>query len=172
MAVLTGALGQRTSSPLCRDLATGIPRAFGLSISSWISAGPAARWPMFVVIDAKGLWTKIEAEYKTEKRGAIYIRQLMEILTRTNSRVFWVNSGHMISDALTKLSTKPDVRIDLLLYVLEHGLIRITYCEHSWRRELAAKGGGRLEPLQILNPDLWNHPGDTDYDTPTGRPDS
>ena len=126
---------------------------------------------MFVVIDATGLWTKLEAEYKTEERGAIYVRQLMEFLTRTNSRVFWVNSGHMVADALTKLSTKPDVQMDLLYYVLEHGVIRITYCEHSWRRGLAAKGGGRLVPLNILDPVLWNPPEDGEYDTPTGRHD-
>ena len=79
-----------------------------------------------IVIDAKGLWTKIQAEWKTEKRGTIYIRRLMEVLTRIGARVFWVNSGHMICDGLTKLSTKsPPPNIDLLLHVLQTNEQRI-----------------------------------------------
>ena len=76
------------------------------SVSSWLQMGPKTRWPLCIVIDAKGLWTHIQQEYKTEKRAAIYIREMMEILVRCGARVFWVNSGHMVCDSLTKLSVK------------------------------------------------------------------
>ena len=85
-----------------------------------------------VVIDAKGLWTHIQQEYKTEKRPAIYIREMMEILVRCCATVFWVSSGHMVCDSLTKLSVK-DPGLELLYYVLEQAEVRITYCNHSWK---------------------------------------
>ena len=110
----------------------------------------------------QGLWTKIQSEYKTEKRGTIYIRQLMETLTRIGAKVYWVNSGHMVADALIKMSTK-DAQLDLLLYVLQHGLIRITYCEGSWRKELKSKKG-HLEELSVLDPVVWNPPNDGEFD--------
>ena len=75
------------------------------SISAWLSG--SHRCHVYVVIDAKGLWTKIQSEWKTEKRGTIYIRRLMEILTRTGAKVYWVNSGHMLSDGLTKCRQSP-----------------------------------------------------------------
>ena len=61
------------------------------SISPWLT-GNGPRVPVFVVIDAKGLWTKIQAEHKTEKRGTIYVRRMMEILNRIGAKVYWVNS--------------------------------------------------------------------------------
>jgi hypothetical protein len=134
------------------------------SVGRWLDDGP--RTTFVVVIDAKGLWTKIQAEYKTEKRGTIYIRRLMETLTRTKARVYWVNSGHMIADGLTKLSNKnPVPNLDLLVYVLEHGAIRITYCTESWRKEMATSKAGTLHELRITDPHLWNPPQENKYDT-------
>ena len=52
---------------------------------------------MFIVFYAK-------QQHKAEKRGAIYVRRMMEVLFRVQARVYWVNSGHMITDGLTKLS--------------------------------------------------------------------
>ena len=103
------------------------------SVSSWLQQGPRTRWALCIVIDAKGLWTHIQQEYKTEKRSAIYIREMMEILVRCCARVFWVNSGHMVCDSLTKLSVKAP-GLDLLYYVLEQAEARITDCVHSWKR--------------------------------------
>ena len=71
----------------------------------------------------------------------------------------------MVSDSLTKLSTKsPPPAIDLLLYTLDTNEIRITYCEGSWRRELAQKKAGRLEQLDLMHPSGWNPTAETDYD--------
>ena len=58
------------------------------SISKWLTKG--ARVPLLVIIDAKGLWTNIQNEWKKEKRGTIYVRRMMEILFRVNARVYWV----------------------------------------------------------------------------------
>ncbi len=64
-----------------------------------------------MIIDAKVLWTKIWAEYKTEKRRT---------MSRTGARVYWVTSGHLIADGLTKASHKnPSPNINVLYYVLE-----------------------------------------------------
>ena len=121
---------------------------------------------MLIVIDAKGLWTKIQNEWKTEKRGTIYVRRMMEIMFRIGARVYWVNSGHMLADGMTKLSTKSQPpNLDLLLHVLETNDVRITYCEGSWRKELQSRSAGKLEELPLLNPLSWNPPEDTDYDT-------
>lgn len=134
------------------------------SIGKWLSKG--TRVHLFVIIDAKGLWTKIQNEWKTEKRGTIYVRRLMEILFRIGARVYWVNSGHMLADGMTKLSTKsPPPNMDLMLHVLETNDVRITYCEGSWKRELQSRSAGRLEELPLLNPNAWNPPGDTSHDT-------
>ena len=46
----------------------------------------------------------------------------------------WTNAGHQLADALTKLSTA-GARLDLLLAVIEQGVLRITYSEVSGRRE-------------------------------------
>ena len=62
----------------------------------------------------------------------------MEILTRARANVFWVNSGHMIADGLTKASTKtPSPNLDLLCYALEYGAVCIAYCTDNWRKEMA-----------------------------------
>ena len=96
------------------------------------------RGMLFMVTDAKGLWTKIQSEHKTEKRGTIYVRRTMS-LQRTKAKVYWVNAGHMVADALTKASHKsPAPNIDLLLPVLKTNEVRITYCEGSWRKEFAS----------------------------------
>ena len=93
----------------------------------------------------------------------------METLTRTQAKVYWVNSGHMIADGLTKLSNKnPVPNLDLMIYVLENGLIRITYCTESWRKEMAAKKAGTLHELEILDPRMWNLPEENEYDTFSG----
>ena len=94
---------------------------------------------MFVVVDAKGLWTNIQAYHKTEKRGTIYIRRMMDILNRVGATVyFWVNSGHMLADCMTKLSAKQQPpATDLMLYTLDSNMIRIMYCEGSWKRNWA-----------------------------------
>lgn len=133
-------------------------------VSRWLLEGPRA--PLFIVIDAKGLWTKIQNEWKTEKRGTIYVRRLMEILTRIGAKVYWVNSGHMLADGLTKLSSKsPAPNIDLLLYVLTTNDVRITYCEGSWKKELSSRSAGKLQELSLLDPTTWNPPEDSAYDT-------
>ena len=133
-------------------------------ISKWLSKG--SRIPWLVVIDAKGLWTKIQNKWKTEKHSTIYVRRMMEILFRIGARVYWVNSGHMLADGMTKLGTKsPPPNLDLLLHVLETNDVRITYCEGSWRKELQSRSAGKLEELPLLNPLSWSPPEDTDYDT-------
>ena len=91
---------------------------------------------------------------------------MTEILRRIGSKVFWVNSGHMAADALTKRSDKsPPPNMDLLLHVLLTGEVRITYCETSWRKEMASSRGGELCELSLLDPALWNPPGDGEFDT-------
>ena len=57
------------------------------SISKWLSKG--SRIPLLVIIDAKGLWTKIQNEWKTEKRGGIYVQRMMDILSCTGARVYF-----------------------------------------------------------------------------------
>jgi hypothetical protein len=137
------------------------------SVTDWLRQPPSSRIPFLMVIDAKGLWTKIKAEHKTEKRSTIYIRSLMEVLARTGALVYWVNSGHMLCDALTKRSDKnPAPNLDLLHYFLTSGQIRITYCEDSWRRELYKRSeAGTTRLMQLPDPSQWNSPGDTEYDT-------
>jgi hypothetical protein len=72
----------------------------------------------------------------------------------------------MIADGLTKLSNKnPVPNLDLLVYVLEHGAIRITYCTESWRKEMATSKAGTLHELRITDPHLWNPPQENKYDT-------
>ena len=133
------------------------------SISEWLRDG--TRISLLVVIDAKGLWTKIQNEWKTEKRGTIYVRRMMEILTRTRAKVFWVNSGHMLADGLTKLSTKsPPPALDLLLHVMTTNDVRITYCEGSWKKELSSRAAGTLQELKVTHPLTWNPPEEEDFD--------
>ena len=90
---------------------------------------------------------------------------MMEILVRCGARVFWVNSGHMVCDSLTKLSTK-DPGLDLLYYVLEQAEVRITYCDHSWKKEMSMKRATELKPLDLLDPAEWNDELDDSYDVP------
>ena len=90
---------------------------------------------------------------------------MMEILRRIGAKVYWVNSGHMAADALTKRSDKqPPPNIDLLLHLLDTNQVRITYCEGSWRKELQTKTG-KLHELPLLDPARWNPPEDVEYDT-------
>ena len=140
--------------------------------TTWLHQGPTVRVPLLIVIDAKGLWTKIQAEHKTEKRGLIYVRCLMENLKRTGGLVFWVNSGHMACDGLTKRSDKkPEPALELLYYILETNCIRITYCEDSWRRELTkrAREKGVLKQLTLQDPLEWNPPEDIEFETHANR---
>ena len=80
---------------------------------------------------------------------------MMEILVRCCAKVFWVNSGHMVCDSLTKLSVK-DPGLDLLYYVLEQAEVRITYCDHSWKKEMSMKKATEIKPLDLMNPNEWN----------------
>jgi len=57
----------------------------------------------------------------------------------------------MVADALTKLWTAAQGQ--LLLAFLSSGRIRITYCEHSWRRELE-RSRGELRQLAVPDP-VW-----------------
>ena len=82
----------------------------------------------------------------------------MEILVRCCVQVFWVNSGHMVCDSLTKLSVK-HAGLDLLYYVLEQAEVRITYCDHSWKKEMSLKRATELKPLNLLDPAEWNDEG-------------
>ena len=117
-----GEIGENTQATMA-ELGFFGPRRW--SVSTWLEEG--IRVPLLALVDAKGLWTKIQSEYKTEKLGTIYVRKMMEVLYRIQARVYWVNSGHMVADALTKLSTKsPPPNMDLLLHVLETNSIRIT----------------------------------------------
>ena len=68
---------------------------------------------------------------------------MMEVLYLTGAKVYWVNGGHMVADALTKQSK--DASMDFLPWVLEHARMRITYCEGSWRKEHARARGGDLQ---------------------------
>ena len=77
------------------------------STTSWLSLGPKGRSPTAVVIDAKGLWTRIQSETKQDKRGTIYVRRMMESLERLGARVFWTNAGHMLADGLANFRTRP-----------------------------------------------------------------
>lgn len=135
------------------------------SVTGWLSMGPKTCWPLCIVIDAKGFWTHIQREYKTEKRSAIYIREMMELLVRCCAKAFWVNSGHMVCDLLTKLSVN-DPGLDLLYYVLELAEVRITYCDHSWKKEMSMKKATVLKPLDLLDPTEWNEDGQNSYDVP------
>ena len=72
----------------------------------------------------------------------------------------------MVADGLTKRSDKqPAPNIDLMLHVLTTGEVRITYCETSWRKELSTSKKGELRELPLLDPALWNPPGDDEFDT-------
>ena len=88
----------------------------------------------------------------------------MESLERLGARVFWTNAGHMLADGLTKLSDKAE--LETLMIFLESGRIRITYCEGSWKKELASSRRGELRELPVLGSSTWNHPHETYSDTP------
>ena len=60
----------------------------------------------------------------------------MEILFRIGSRVYWMNSGHMLGGRDDE--AEPDkfaTNLDLLLLFLETNDVRITCCEGSWRKK-------------------------------------
>ena len=134
-----GEIGENTQATMA-ELGFFGPRRW--SVSTWLEKG--IRVPLLTLVDAKGLWTKIQSEYKTEKLGTIYVRKMMEVLYRIQACVYWVNSGHMVADALTKLSRKsPPPNLDLLLHVLEANAVRITYCEGLWRKELQSRSVGK-----------------------------
>ena len=80
-------IGENCQATLAELKWYGISTSAPWSIQKWLDSRER-RFPLVIVIDAKGLWTKIQSEWKTEKRGAIYIRRLMEILTRTSAKVF------------------------------------------------------------------------------------
>ena len=90
---------------------------------------------------------------------------MMDILVRCCAKVFWVNSGHMVCDPLTKLSVK-DPGLDLLYYVLEQAEVRINFCDHSWKKEMSLKKATTLKPLDLLDPTAWNEDGQESYDVP------
>ena len=77
------------------------------SIGKWLSKG--TRVHLLVIIDAKGLWTKIQNEWKTEKRGTIYVRHSIVILFRIGARVYlgqlWPYVGRWHDEAQHQEST-------------------------------------------------------------------
>ena len=77
--------------------------------------------------------------------------------------MFWVNSGHMVCDSLTKLSVK-DPGLDLLYYVLEQAEVRITYCDHSWKKEMSLKKATVIKPLDLMDPSEWNEDDQPSFD--------
>ena len=107
-----GEIGENTQATMA-ELGFFGPRRW--SVSTWLEKG--IRVPLLALVDAKGLWTKIQSEYKTEKCGTIHVRNMMEVLCRIQARIYWENSGHMVAYALTKLSTvSPPPNMDLLLH--------------------------------------------------------
>ncbi len=112
----------------------------------------------------------MQVEYKTEKRGTLFIRRLTEIWTRARAKVFWVKSGHMIADGLTKASnTSPSPNLDLLCYAVEYGTVCITCCTDSWRKEMAMTEASNLHELKVMDPSAWNPQEDVAYDTQSGN---
>ena len=110
-----------------------------MDIHEFLSLPPDRRFLSGLAIDAKGLYTRIENAYKTERRGGLYVRKLVETLVRSGTILYWINGGHMIADALTKVWER--AHGELLLALILDGKVRLTYCEESWRRELAKRQG-------------------------------
>ena len=50
--------------------------------------------------------------------------------------------------------------------MLEQAEIRITYCDHSWKRKMSLKKATKLKPLDLLDPTEWNEEGQDSYDLP------
>ena len=73
-----------------------------------------------------------------------------------------------LADALTKLWEKSDGR-DILTTFLADGLTRITYCDGSWRKELAQSRAGEIRELRITDPSAWNPAHDGSTDTRTAK---
>ncbi len=93
----------------------------------------------------------------------------METSTWTGAKVYWVTSGRIIADGLTKASHKnPCSNLNLLRFVLEHGAIRITDCTESWREEMAKKKTGPLHEVDISDHTQWNPAEDVAFDIPSG----
>ena len=91
-----------------------------------------------LVGDNKGVYTAVQAcnpiTTKGEKRLTIDKMLMKDHLRDFRVKYMWTNAGHQLADALTKLSTA-GARLDLLLAVIEQGVLRITYSEVSGRRE-------------------------------------
>ena len=94
-----------------------------------------------LVGDNKGLYTnatnlsvvKRQGERRTQIDKVIF-RQTIDYL---NMYYMWVNANHQLADGLTKLSAKASIH--LILSVLEHCKIQITYCQKSGKKENAER---------------------------------
>ena len=115
------------------------------------------------VVDNKGLFTQVDMN-KVEKRRSIYIMLLFEYLRRLKVLLFWVHSGHMLADPLTKLPHECRSALEALLDCLTTNEIRITYDMDSYRRALQKQKVDRirLSCREYLGQDL---PVDTGPDT-------
>jgi hypothetical protein len=94
-----------------------------------------------LVGDNKGLYTSVESANpittKGERRLTIDKVIMKDHLRDHHVKYYWTNAGHQLADGFTKLSTG-GARSDLLIDALERGVIRITYCEVSDRKEQKA----------------------------------
>ena len=101
---------------------------------------------------------------KVEKRKRIYIMLLFEYLRRLKVLLFWVHSGHMLADPLTKLPHECRSALEALLDCLTTNEIRITCDTDSYRRALQKQKVDqiRLSYREYLGQDL---PVDNEPDT-------
>jgi hypothetical protein len=127
------------------DVMEGLPAAMHElrtgegSASRFCKLPPDQRQQSAIIIDAHDLHTRLENAFKTERKVAVFPRQSIESLTRCSIHMYWVYSGRMIADGLTKRWA--EAHGELLLAVLETGLAHITYCEGSWRKKLDRQRG-------------------------------
>ena len=122
-----------------------------------------SRITLAAVVDNKGLFTQVDMN-KVEKRKSIYIMLLFEYLRRLKVLLFWVHSGHMLADPLTKLPHECRSALEALLDCLTTNEIRITYDTDSYRRALQKQKVDqiRLSYREYLGHDL---PVDNEPDT-------
>ena len=134
-----------------------------LSVEMFLRLPPSSRWPCVIVIDNKGLYTQVDLN-KMDKRKTIYVMVLFELLTRTGSAVYWVNSGHELADPLTKLPGEAQDTLAALEYALATGQIRISYDTESYRKSMQKRA---MEVRTVSYAGLnISQAGNDDFDVP------
>ena len=69
---------------------------------------------------------------------------------------------------IVKKTSSPNICMDFALMefdiLREQAEVRITYCDHSWKKEMSLKKATVIKPLDLMDPSEWNENDQPSFD--------